>query len=122
MAISAEYREFVRDLLAPFGQVQIRALFGGCGIYLDDVMFGLVFGEQIYLKADDVNRPDFEAAGQPAFVYPLKTGATASMSFFLIPDNLYDDADEMAAWAAKAFAAAQRSVKKKSPRKARKRR
>jgi len=47
------------------------------------------------------------------------------MSFYLIPDNLYDDADEMALWAAKAFAAAQRGAlkkPKKPPRKPKKRR
>ena len=113
MAVSTEYREFVRELMAPFGRVQIRALFGGCGIYLDEIMFGLVFDEQIYLKADDINRADFEAAGQPQFVYPLKAGATASMSYYLIPDSLYDDAEELSAWAAKAFAAAQRGALKK---------
>lgn len=114
MPVSAGYREFVRDLLAPLGPVQIRALFGGCGIFLDDVMFGLIFDEQIYLKVDDANRLDYQAAGQPQFTYPYKDGATASMSYYSIPDALYDDPEELSAWAAKAFAVANRAVLKKS--------
>jgi TfoX/Sxy family transcriptional regulator of competence genes len=44
--------EFIRDLFQPFGAVTVRRMFGGAGLFADGVMFGLVSGEQIYLKAD----------------------------------------------------------------------
>lgn len=115
MAVSAGYREFVRELFHSFGDVRIRGMFGGAGIFRDDLMFGLIIDEQIYLKADDVNRPEFEAAGKGPFVFERKDGRAMAMSYYLIPDALYDDADELAAWASNAFAAAQRGAKKKSP-------
>ena len=120
MAVSAEYRDYVRDLLAPFGGVSIRGMFGGAGIFRDDLMFGLIIDDQIYLKVDDHNRAQFEAAGQGPFLFERKDGRIMSMSYYLIPDSLYDDADELAEWAKHAFAAAQRGAAKKSPRRRKK--
>ena len=45
MAISAEYKAFVAEQLEPLGPVRIRNMFGGAGVYCDDLMFGLIAGE-----------------------------------------------------------------------------
>ncbi len=116
MPVSEEYREYVRDLFTAFGAIRIRSMFGGAGIFCDDLMLGLIIDDQIYLKADDHNRRDFENTGQGPFLYERKDGRTMAMSYYLIPDALYDDTDELAVWAKKSFAAAQRAAIKKSPR------
>jgi DNA transformation protein len=36
--------DFIRDLFAEFGAVEVRRMFGGAGIYADGVMFALVVG------------------------------------------------------------------------------
>ena len=120
MPVSEEYREYVRDLFTAFGAIRIRSMFGGAGIFCDDLMLGLIIDDQIYLKADDHNRRDFENAGQGPFLFERKNGRTMAMSYYLIPDALYDDTDELAVWAKNAFAAAQRGAEKKSPRSAKK--
>jgi len=38
-------------------------MFGGEGICRDDVMFGLVFDERVYLKVDGATRQAFIAEG-----------------------------------------------------------
>lgn len=116
MPVSEEYREYVRDLFTAFGAIRIRSMFGGAGIFRDDLMFGLIIDDQIYLKVDDHNRTDFEDAGQGPFLFERKDGRTMAMSYYLIPDALYDDTDELAVWAKNAFAAAQRAAIKKAPR------
>jgi DNA transformation protein len=110
MAVSEEYREYVRDLFTDFGPIRIRSMFGGAGIFRDDLMFGLIIEDQIYLKTDNHNRTDFEAAGQGPFLFERKDGRITAMSYYLIPDALYDDTGELSAWAQKAFAAAQRGA------------
>ncbi len=42
MAVSAEFRDYVADLFAPLGDVKIKLMFGGAGIYFKDQMFGLI--------------------------------------------------------------------------------
>jgi len=110
--------EFIRELFASFGAVTIRRMFGGAGIYSDGVMFGLVFDGAIFLKVDDPSIPDFEREGSRPFVYSRRSaGRTkeAALSYWRLPERLYDDPDELAVWAARALAIAER--KKFAPRK-----
>jgi DNA transformation protein len=110
--------EFIRELFAQFRVVTVRRMFGGAGIFAEGLMFGLVFDGAIYLKVDATNVADFEREGCQPFVYtraksPGRVGRH-SLSYRRMPERLYDDPDELAAWAGRAFAIAQR--KKVTPR------
>ena len=63
MAVSREYREFVLEQLGRVVAVTSRSMFGGVGIYGDGLFFALLDNDTLYLKVDDSNRGDFEAAG-----------------------------------------------------------
>ena len=89
----------IQELFAVFGAVSVRRMFGGAGLYADGVMFGLVFDGQIFLKADAATAPDFEREGCTPFEYGTKTGKRAVMSYWRLPDRLYDDPDDLALWA-----------------------
>ena len=110
--------EFINDLFAPFGPVTVRRMFGGAGIYREGLMFALVFDGAIFLKVDDASIPDFEREGSRPFVYtraksPGKIGR-ASLSYWRLPERLYDDPEDLARWAERALAIARR--KKTTPR------
>jgi DNA transformation protein len=114
--------EYIRELFAQFRPVTVRRMFGGAGIFCDGLMIGLVFDDAIFLKVDDSNKPDFEREGSRPFVYSrASAGKTreAALSYWRLPERLYDDPDELAVWAARAFAIAER--KKLAPRKRAKR-
>jgi DNA transformation protein len=104
--------DYIRDLFSAFGPVTVRRMFGGAGIYADDVMFALVADEVIYLKVDDETAGVFEQEGLAPFTYSKKPGRQAVMSYRRMPDRCYDDPDEMAVWAARALGAAQRKASK----------
>jgi DNA transformation protein len=107
--------EFIRDLFQPFGAVTVRRMFGGAGLFADGVMFGLVSGGQIYLKADATMVTWFKRECCGSFEYSTKHGKRALMSYWRLPDRLYDDADELAQWARHALKAA-REVAAAKPR------
>lgn len=104
--------EFLRDLFAPFRPVTIRRMFSGAGLFVDGLMFGLVVREVIYLKVDDTSIPEFEREGCKPFTYlrGKKSGRPTehALPFWSLPERLYDDPDELAIWAARAFAVAER--------------
>ena len=104
--------DFIRDLFAPFGPVTVRRMFSGAGVFADGLMFGLVVRDVIYLKADDTNRADFEREGSAPFTYTRgkKSGRPSehALPYWRLPERLYDDPDELADWARRAFAAAER--------------
>jgi len=90
-------------------------MFGGEGIFIGDLMIGIVVDEQIYLKAGDGNRADFEAEGAKPFTYVRgKVRNATSLSYFMLPDRLLDNPEELGQWARKAQAAA---LAAKAPRK-----
>ena len=110
--------QFISDLFAPFGPVAVRRMFGGAGLYRDGLMFALEFDGVIFLRVDAASIPDFEREGSRPFVYtraksPGKIGR-ASLSYWRLPERLYDDPEELAVWAERALAIAQR--KKTTPR------
>jgi DNA transformation protein and related proteins len=110
--------DFIRDLFAPFRPVTIRRMFSGAGIFADGLMFGLIVRDVIYLKADDTSIADFEREGCAPFTYTRgKASGRPSqhaLPYWRLPERLYDDPDELAVWAARAFAIAER--KKFAPR------
>lgn len=59
MAISIEQREYVGhifDLLQFFGLVESKFMFGGFGVFLEGLMFGLITDNELYLKVDSQDR------------------------------------------------------------------
>jgi DNA transformation protein and related proteins len=104
------------DLFAAFGRVSVRRMFGGFGIYADGLMFALASRGVVYLKADDETAAAFEQEGAGPFTYDTRHGRHASLSYWRLPDRLYDDPDELAAWARTALAVARRRRKPKAVR------
>ncbi len=108
MAVSPGFRDFVSDLLEPLGGVGTRRMFGGLGVFRDGLMFGLVFGETLYLKVDDGNRAEFEAAGAEPFTYGRKDGQRTVLGYMALPHGLYDEPEVLLDRARGAFEAARR--------------
>jgi DNA transformation protein len=116
VSTSAEFLEFIAEQMAEFGPVSVRRMFGGAGIFRDGLMFALIVGEDLYLKADAQTQPAFEAEGLGPFIYATKNHPRTVMSYWRAPARCLDDSDEMTKWCRDAFAVALRSAK---PRKRR---
>jgi DNA transformation protein len=93
------------ELLAPLGAVRARAMFGGHGLYVDDLFVALIAFERLYLKVDAMTRPRFEAAGCSPFVYEGK-GTPVTMSYWTAPPEALDSPALMLPWARLALQAA----------------
>jgi DNA transformation protein len=121
VTVSDSFIALLQDQLRGMGPVSVRRLFGGAGLYAAGTMFALVSDETLYLKADETTRADFEAEGMQPFSYATKDGRNTLMSYWRAPERLFDDPDEMLAWATRALAAAKRSAAKTSSPKSRRR-
>jgi DNA transformation protein len=110
--MSDEFIDYVLELFGPFGTVGARRMFGGHGVYLDGLMFALVSEDALYLKADEMNRIEFEQAGCEIFSYARK-GRRATLGFFRPPEDAMESPELMLPWARTAYAAALRANAKK---------
>ena len=116
MVASNAFAEFLREQLAPLGGVTMRRMFGKTGVFCDGVMLGMVTDNTLYLRVDDGNRAAFkEAEAFPPLNYEKK-GAAIDLAFWRAPDRLFDEPDELVAWAQLALAAARRVAAKRPPR------
>jgi DNA transformation protein len=80
--------------LEPLGEVTARAMFGGHGIFREDVMFAIVDSEgRIYLRADATTAMAFEAAGSTQH---------ARMPYWEVPQPIREDPEQLREWASKA--------------------
>ena len=110
--MSDEFIEYVMELFGPFGTVGARAMFGGHGVYLDGLMIAIVSEDTLYLKADEMNRVEFEQAGCEIFGYARK-GKRATLGFYRTPADAMESPELMLPWARSAYAAALRTNAKK---------
>ena len=123
MSFSQEYLEYVLEQLAGVGRVTSRRMFGGVGLYCDDVFFALISGDALYLKVDDSNRADYVGRGARQFMpFPDRPGRGklhSGMSYYELPADALEDAEECVAWArrsvAVALAAARKPVASRKP-------
>src|SRR5882724_5844874 len=120
MVASDDFAEFLREQLAPLGRVTMRRMFGKTGVFCDGVMLGMVTENTLYFRVDDHNRVTFkEAASFPPLNYGKK-GSTIDLSFWRVPERLFDEPDEFVTWARAALAAARRVAAKRPAPKQRK--
>ena len=113
-----ELTEHLQDLLRPLGTIRLRRMFGGHGVYADELFFAVVVDEQLYFKVDAVSRPQFEAAGLEEWSY-VRHGKPVQMSYFRPPEDIYEDEESLRRWGRLALDAALRA--RKPARKAAKR-
>jgi DNA transformation protein and related proteins len=102
----------ISDLFSGLGPVSIRKLFGGKGIYYDDVIVAIELRGELMLKGDAILAPELEAEGCTQWTYShAKTGKLVSMPYWTVPDGAVDDPDVMADWARKSFEAGRRTAR-----------
>src|SRR6478609_1670180 len=109
-------RDFLIDLFADFGPVTIRPMFSGFGISADGTNFAMALRAGLYFRADDVTIPQYEAEGSKPFQYSTRAKTVTVNSYWQLPARLFDDTEELSAWARAALAAAQRAAVKKRPK------
>ena len=93
------------ELLAPLGSVRARRMFGGHGIYIDEIFCALVANERLYFKTCPATQPQFVAAGCEAFVYDTQ-GKAVALNYWSVPAEALESPELMAPWARLALQAA----------------
>ena len=63
--------ETVREIFASLGEVELRRLFGGQGIYYRGLIVGVDLYDEIMLKGDEESAAIYEQAGAKRWVYKI---------------------------------------------------
>lgn len=100
-----EYIEYIKELLEPYGISKIRAMFGGYGIYKNDIMCALIADQEIYFKADQSSAEYFANFGSTPFVYESK-GKAIKLSYWKVPAEILEDNEQLEKWFELAYSSA----------------
>jgi DNA transformation protein and related proteins len=111
MPVSADFLLYILEQLERTGRVTSRRMFGGMGLYCDDLFFGLIDDDTLYFKVDDTTRPDYESRGSKAFRPYADRPEVRSMNYYTVPADILDDAEELVTWARRSVAVAAASPK-----------
>lgn len=110
MAVSEEFLNYVVDQFRELGAVTSRKMFGGVGVYFDGKFFALLDNDELYLKVDDANRPEFEKAG----CQPFEPWEGHVMNgYWSVPAEVLEDPTVLAEWSKHPVSIAGRKKAKK---------
>ena len=108
-----DFIDHIVEALRAFGPVETRFMFGGWGFYHQGRFFALVMDDTLYFKSDEGSRAEFEARGLVPFAFE-KGGERVVTHYYAAPEEVFEDAAEMARWARLAYAAALRAAASKA--------
>lgn len=115
MSVTKSYRTFVLEQLnRALPSVRTRSMFGGVGLYAGDVFFALIANDVVYLRTDESSRAEFESLGMEPFRPFAEHGPV--MSYYQLPEEILEDADELRRWAERAIAGARHNRKSRRNR------
>ncbi len=106
------------ELLAPLGSARSRRMFGGWGLYVDELFMALIANDRLYLKVNAHTQAAFERAGCEPFAYTAK-GTTLTMAYWSAPPDALDSPALMLPWGRLALQAALAARAVAAPRKPR---
>jgi len=111
MPVSGDYLNYVLEQLAGLGGVSARRMFGGVGLYCEELFFALVDNDTLYLRVNDDNRADYTAYGMGQF-RPYADRPEVSMTYYETPAEILEDPAQLVVWAQRSVAAALAAAKR----------
>jgi DNA transformation protein len=111
MPYSDDYLQYVLEQLAGLRGALSRRMFGGAGLYHDELFFGLIASDTLYFRVNDDNRPDYEALGMARF-RPYKDKPILSLNYYEVPAHVLENAEELVVWARRSLKAAEAAGQK----------
>jgi DNA transformation protein len=88
---SSKPAEDIQNRLAMLGDIRVKKMFGGYGIFEGDRMFALIDSSgRVFFKVDDANQARFEGA---------ESEKHARMPYYSVPEEVLSDDDLLEEWA-----------------------
>ena len=107
MAKSDGFKDFVLDRLADLSGVTARSMFGGYGLYQAGTFFGIIHKDRLYFKVSPTTLPANRVQGMKPF---RPNGKQTLKTYYEVPVDVIEDAEQLAAWAQMACRSAPASM------------
>lgn len=104
--------EMILEKLSPHGPIKARAMFGGYGIYYEDIIFASIVENELYFRIDEHNRKDYEGFASKPFIYE-GMNKPVIMPYLTLPEEILNNPLELPKWIQKSVQASLRYKRSK---------
>ena len=102
------FEEFILDQLQGLDDVEARRMFGGYGLYRDETFFGIVHRGKLFFKIDESTVGEYRKRK----IKPFRPNPKQTLkSYFQVPADVIEDADELPEWAVKAIGCQEKKLR-----------
>lgn len=120
MPLSQGFAGYVEELIAGFGPVQIRRMFGGAAVYRDGVGFAILDDDTFFIKADKAFGAELKSQGCRPWAHSVaKDGSVRDIAYWSLPDTAADDGEEASSLVRRSYQITLGAAEARSARKAR---
>jgi DNA transformation protein len=99
------FKDFVLDQLLELDDVEARRMFGGYGLYRDEIFFGIIHKGRLYFKIDGSTVGEYRKRKMK----PFRPNAKQTLkSYYQVPVEIIEDNQKLCQWALKAIRCQQR--------------
>ncbi|QTF08850.1 TfoX/Sxy family DNA transformation protein [Brenneria izadpanahii] len=91
---------------ASLGDITSRSQFGGYSIAANKIIFGLVSGGELYLRASKKDEPHFRSRNMPNLIY-TKRGVPVPLNYYLVDASLWGNHTQLLRLASMSLSGAQ---------------
>ncbi len=96
------FRDYVLEQLAGLRLLTCKRMFGGYGLYAEDVFFGIIHHGALYFRTDESSRAAYVEQGMRPFMPQPRQSLKA---YYEVPADVLEDAGQLQEWARRAVAA-----------------
>ena len=98
----SSFVDYIIDLLSPLGDLKAKAMFGGYGIYCNNIIFAIIVNDDLYFKTDKMLSKEFESDGSYPFTYKAR-GKTIALSYYKVTVEVIEDEEKLRSWFKKSY-------------------
>lgn len=118
MPLSPGFPDYVLELIAGFGRVEVKRMFGGAMLLRNGVGFGILDNDTFFIKADADMGAELKKQRCKPWSYSVrKDGTVRDIAYWSLPDTAADDPAEAVELVMRSFAVAVQTAKDKPKKK-----
>lgn len=118
MPLSPDFIDYAVELIAGFGKVEVKRMFGGAALSRGGVGFVILDDDTFFIKADAALGEELKQQGCKPWIYSVKKdGSVREIAYWSLPDTAADDPEEAVDLAKRSHAIAVRAAKAKAAKK-----
>jgi DNA transformation protein len=94
------FKDFIVDQLATMSGLKCRTMFGGYGLYCNEIFFGIIHRDRLYFKTDGESAAAYLERGMDCFQPNEKQKL---IHYYEVPPDVMERADQLRHWAMRAL-------------------